>query len=257
MPEVLDDTRFYRDFAHFLETGELARIAPHIADQGALSQAMVYRNTVVRSAIEALRAAYPALDRHLGPDVFGRLAHAYWRARPPQRRTMTLYGEAMADFIDARAAAAADAMPPRTADLARHDRAWLEAHHAADASSLRPAEVAQLDPSELPGLAPGLHPSVRLLAPDAPIYADWVVLREPDGPLPEAAPACVIWRRDGVVRHAGLNHRDHVFLLALSEGLSLSQATGRATGQPDSPDTAAIFGRALGEAWLNGEKRQC
>ena len=142
---------FHAAMAGFLRGGDDAALLPHLADPAALRFAAVYRNNVVRGAIEALRAAYPAVNRLVGADFFASLAAAYWQAHPPVTRSLTLYGAEFAGHIAQWEPAKALAYLP---DVARHDRAWLEAHHAAEAPVLTPADIAARPPQSLPGGIP-------------------------------------------------------------------------------------------------------
>src|SRR3546814_5214850 len=62
---------------------------------------------------------------------------------------------------------------PYLADVARIERAWIEAYHAAEAPALDPAALARFTPDELPALRLRLHPSVRLVRSRFPAMTIW------------------------------------------------------------------------------------
>ena len=115
--------------------------------------------------VDALGAAYPAVLGLVGSEFFERMALVYASDRPATERTLNLYGGEFADFIVGFAPARE---LPYLADVARLERAVLEARHAADASAL--------DPTALTALGAGLsaarlkpHPATRLVRSEYPI----------------------------------------------------------------------------------------
>lgn len=248
-----DAEDFYTAFADALHTGktDLLEVAAGITLHA--HRLRVYRNNVVRGAIDALRAAYPAIHRLIGPKLFDHLAREYRQAHPPERPTLILYG---AGFPDHLAGAKPVSGLPWLADVARHDRAWLEAHHAEDAKALHAEDAAALDPETLAALAPGLHPSVRLLVSDWPAHTIWHRNRiVPDDSPVTARPGrhfSMIWRQRGSVQSRALTTQEHIFFHALGDGSSLSAASG-AAGQDFDP--AAAFTEALGASLLKGLTR--
>ncbi len=91
----------------------------------------VYRNTVLKGAIDAVEANYPAVTRLVGGEWLRAAAAAFVRAQPPVEPSLLHYGAGFADFL-AGFAPAVDM--PWLAGVARLDRAWTEAHVAADES---------------------------------------------------------------------------------------------------------------------------
>tara|TARA_R110002051_G_scaffold259449_2_gene318853 strand:+ start:6251 stop:7006 length:756 start_codon:yes stop_codon:yes gene_type:complete len=246
---------FHSDFAGAITSGDTASIEPWLTTPSGLRRMAVYRNNVVHGVIEVLRAAYPAVDRLVGANFFAPLAKAYWQAFPPVQPSMSQYGEGFAAFIDGYAPAAELVY---LGDVARLDRAWLEAHHAADAPFLDPGQIAQLAPEALPLLAPGLHPSVSLLSSAWPAYAIWSSNRGDAEPIqiklrPEASFA-MVWRHRGEVQHRALTPGDHAFLVALAHRQSLQDAAGAALKIDHAHDAAAMFGEALANSILGGSR---
>ena len=95
----------------------------------------VYRNNVTVSLINALAATFPATQRITGVDFFRAMARFHIRATPPTSPLLFDYGHGFPDFIERYEYARA---MPWLADVARIERAWLDAYHAADAKPLTP-----------------------------------------------------------------------------------------------------------------------
>jgi len=245
--------RFHEDFAAAIRSGDPAAIEARLTTPSALRRMAVYRNNVVHGISEALRAAYPAVARLVGTDFFAGMARAFWAVSPPVEPSLSLYGAGFADFI-AGYAPAADLV--YLADIARLDRAWLEAHHASDLSALDPGRIAGLPPHELPYLAPGLHPSVSLWSSSWPVYEIWRSNREAAEPVetvlrPDPAFA-LVWRHRGVVRHRALTPGEHAFFAALVQGHDLETAAEHLLALNPAGDAAALFGEALTHSILMG-----
>jgi len=120
----------------------------------------VYRNNVTVSLINALRAAFPATQRITGEDFFRAMARFYVRAKPPISPLLFEYGRDFPDFIDQYEYARP---VPWLADVARIERAWLDAYHAADAQALAPHTLASIPPERLAGTVFSPHPATRVL----------------------------------------------------------------------------------------------
>jgi len=94
----------------------------------------VYRNTVARGAVEALRAAYPTVDMLVGDEMFTDVALDYRRQRPPPGPVLSDYGT---DFPDWLARQPWSSELPYLADVARVDRMWLETFFAPEGGDVR------------------------------------------------------------------------------------------------------------------------
>ncbi|GEC17491.1 hypothetical protein NWI01_33830 [Nitrobacter winogradskyi] len=100
----------------------------------------VYRNNVIAGLVDTLQAAFPAVSRIVGNDFFRAMARIYAASELPVSPIMLGYGGSFPNFIERFGPAA---MLPYLADVARIERAWTEAYHAAEASALDPAMLAR------------------------------------------------------------------------------------------------------------------
>lgn len=134
----------------------------------------VYRNNVTVSLINALAAAYPATMRITGEPFFRAMARFHVREMPPTSPLLFEYGRDFPDFIAHYEHARS---MPWLADVARIERAWLDAYHAADAAVLQPEDLAAV-PTELLGdLVVEAHPAARIARSDYPAVTIFSVNR--------------------------------------------------------------------------------
>ncbi|ACB95071.1 DNA-binding domain-containing protein [Beijerinckia indica] len=130
----------------------------------------VYRNNVVLGLIEILKAAYPVVQRLVGEEFFTAMARLYVMAELPASPIMLDYGAGFPDFIGRFEPAA---VLPYLPDVARLERAWVEAYHAAEASPLPSSALSQVPLRDVPALRLTLHPSVRIVRSAFPIVGIW------------------------------------------------------------------------------------
>lgn len=115
--------------------------------KAAIKRYAVYRNNVTASLIDALAASFPATLRITGPDFFRAMARFHIRETPPTSPLLFEYGRDFPDFIERYEHAQS---MPWLADVARIERAWLDAYHAADAEALSAEALASILARGLP-----------------------------------------------------------------------------------------------------------
>jgi hypothetical protein len=120
----------------------------------------VYRNNVTVSLINALAAVFPATLRITGVDFFRAMARFYVRATPPISPLLFEYGRNFPNFIEQYEYAQS---APWLADVARIERAWLDAYHAADIQPLMPSALASIPPERLADTLLKPHPAARVV----------------------------------------------------------------------------------------------
>ncbi|MEL7099618.1 MAG: DNA-binding domain-containing protein [Pseudomonadota bacterium] len=143
----------------------------------------VYRNNVVQSLIEAMRASFPIIEKLIGPDNFTNLAHGYVRANPPASPLMMQYGVGFPDYLFGFGPLAHLGYLP---DVARLELALRASYHAADATTLEPTRLGMVAEADLPRLVLRFAPPVRLVRSPWPLYDLWRFNTEDGAPKPQA-----------------------------------------------------------------------
>lgn len=190
----------------------------------------VYRNNVAASLIDALEAAYPAIRRLVGEAFFRACAACYVMREPPRSPIMLYYGESFAEFL---AGFAPLGDYPYLADVARIERAWLEAYHAAEAEPLDPAVLARVAEHRAGGLCFTLHPSLRIVRSAFPALTLWRInTAEGDPPpirLDSGAEDALIVRPGAEVEVRAVPPAGAAFVETLAHGRTLAEAVRKAT----------------------------
>lgn len=188
----------------------------------------VYRNNVTVSLIDALAAVFPATQRITGLEFFREMARFHIRATPPRSPLLFEYGHDFPDFIQRYEYA----QPmPWLADVARIERAWLDAYHAADVSALRGEILATVPSEELVDIVLVPHPAASIIRSTFPAVSIFAMNRG-DGPI---APIEAFVPEDALVTRPGqevavrtLPPGGGVFLTALMAGEVLGDAAAAA-----------------------------
>jgi hypothetical protein len=212
----------------------------------------VYRNTVLKGAIDAIEANHPAVTRLVGSEWLRAAAAVFVRARPPVEPSLLHYGAGFADFLADFAPAAG---MPWLADVARLDRAWTEAHVAADEPPVAAAAVAALTPAELARTVLRPHAATRWhVAADAPIRTLWQRNRASAAELPDADVGRDLdWRGEGAlltrpgdaVEAVALDAAGAAFLDACAAGGTLAEAAAAALAVDPATDLARLMAALL------------
>jgi hypothetical protein len=130
-------------------------------EKRAIKRYNVYRNNVTVSLIDALAAVFPATQRLTGVDFFRAMARLHIRTTPPTSPLLFEYGADFPDFI----ATYEWARPaPWLADVARIERAWLDAYHAADLGTLTSEALAAIPCDGLAEVVFVPHPATRIVS---------------------------------------------------------------------------------------------
>ena len=107
------------------------------------------------------------------------MARFHVRATPPTSPLLFEYGRDFPDFIERYEYARS---MPWLADVARIERAWLDAYHAADAEPLAPQALASIPPERLADTVLTPHPATRIVRSRFPAVTIFAANRS-DGPV--------------------------------------------------------------------------
>ncbi|MBR0831003.1 putative DNA-binding domain-containing protein [Bradyrhizobium manausense] len=198
----------------------------------------VYRNNVTVSLIDALAAIYPAVQRLTGADFFRAMARFHIREAPPTSPLLFEYGRDFPGFI-ARYEHARSL--PWLADVARIERAWLDAYHAADSMPLSPTALATVAPDRLTSLVFTVHPATRVVRSSFAAVTIFAANRgiETAGSIDASVPEdALITRPDADVVVQLLPPGGAMFLTCLISGCMLAEAAAAALDDSPSFDLA-------------------
>jgi hypothetical protein len=199
----------------------------------------VHRNNVTVSLINALVAVFPATQRITGADFFRAMARFHVRATPPTSPLLFDYGRGFPDFIERYEYAQS---MPWLADVARIERAWLDAYHAADAEPLAPRPLASIPPERLAETILMPHPATRILRSRFPAVTIFAANRSegPVGRIEATEPEDALVTRPGlevIVRR--LPPGGAVFLTRLMAGEPFGAAAAAAVAESPEFDLPA------------------
>ncbi|MCK3776929.1 DNA-binding domain-containing protein [Ensifer sesbaniae] len=213
--------------------------------KAAMKRFNVYRNNVTVSLIEALAATFPATARITGEAFFRAMARFHVRETAPTSPLLFEYGRDFPDFI-ARYDHARSM--PWLADVARIERAWLDAYHAADAPALTPETLASVPPDRLGDVVFEAHPATRLVRSDYPAVTIFAANRasDPVGRIQTSAPeSALITRPDLEVAVRHLTPGADILLDRLLSGVPLAAAATEAASHCPTLDLATVIATAL------------
>jgi hypothetical protein len=198
----------------------------------------VYRNNVTVGLIDALAAVFPATLRITGVDFFRAMARFHVREAPPISPLLFEYGRDFPAFIERYEYARS---MPWLADVARIERAWLDAYHAADAVPLTPSALASVRPERLADTVLTPHPTTRIVRSRFPAVVIFAANRSsgPVGRIEATEPEDALVTRPGlevVVR--SLPPGGAVFLTRLVAGEPLGVAAAAALADSAEFDLA-------------------
>ena len=202
----------------------------------------VYRNNVVAGLVETLRAAFPAVCRIVGNEFFAAMARVYVAPEPPRSPIMLDYGETFPDFI--REFEPAKSVP-YLSDVARLERAWVEAYHAAEAPPADPSMLATIDSRSLQQMGFTLHPSVRVVRSSFPVVQIWLMNIDGGVPTPidihNGGENALVIRPIAEVEVRRLPGGAATFIIGLAAGASVADATTLAFDEDSNFDLAGAL----------------
>jgi hypothetical protein len=207
--------------------------------KGAVKRYNVYRNNVTVSLIDSLAAIYPAVQRITGAEFFRAMARFHVRATPPTSPLLFEYGRDFPAFIASYEYAQ---NMPWLADVARVERAWLDAYHAVDAPPLAAAALAQVSADRLGDIIFRVHPATRIVRSAFPAVAIFAMNRA-DDPVTSlksnTAEDALVTRPDMEVDVRLLPSGNATFLASLIDGATLAEAASKALAETSAFDLSA------------------
>lgn len=208
--------------------GDDAALSPWGAD--AAVGLSVYRNTILKGAVDALVASHPTVALMVGETWLRAAAAEFARAHPPASPRLHAYGEGMADWLSAFPPAADTPYLPA---MARLDGLWWSSYFAPEGPVVDPSVFAGLTPETVEHTRARLHPSVRLAAFDQGLASLWLA-HQPSAPrqisyeISDDPEWIAFARPEREVRAQRLDAATFAYLSACASGESLVTAAEHA-----------------------------
>ncbi|MDE2070974.1 MAG: putative DNA-binding domain-containing protein [Gammaproteobacteria bacterium] len=225
-------------------------IAGHDLDPQARIQ--IYRNLVFNNHAAALRTAYPVVLKLVGEDFFDAAAARYLRDRGSASGNLQDYGADFPDFLAHMPEAAGLTYLP---DVARVEWARQECYLAADTAPLDPAVLTDMPEDDLTKLKLTLHPSVRLVVSDHPIWDIWIFCQQTAAehlnPASEGQ-TVLIWRDGHQLAMQPATNAQREFIAALLAGEAHAAAQAGAFSAAPDFDLAACLHWLLQTGLITG-----
>ncbi len=251
-PRPIERERKPDDFAGLFAAPLLApdRADPaNLTEPGGSERTMryaVYRNNVASSLVKAIEDIYPATRRIVGPEFFRGMAIGFVRLSPPRSRVLSEYGRDFPAFIEGFG----PARPmPYLADVARLERAWLDAYHAADAEPLAQEALAGLPPERLAAACFVPHPAMRLVRSNYAIVSIFQSNRGEPGMTGrirgDVAEDALVTRPRATVEVRRLEPGCAVFFGSLAGGHSLARSVEEALDEEPAFDAGQAIALTL------------
>jgi hypothetical protein len=203
----------------------------------------VYREMYFWRLYEVLREDFPKTHEALGDD-FEALVRGYLARHPSAHPSVRHVGDRLADFLETDAAARSR---PWLVDLARLERARVDAFDAPDATPIRAADLAVVAPEEWAALRFALVPALDVLRSRWPVHELWTA---PSSTPIAVATAIRVWRQDFTVFHASMDAIEDAAFAALRAGASFA-AICEAVAAHVPDDAAAGTAGSLLARWLD------
>ena len=245
-----------REFAAALrDTSSSPRAAARLAGDAALvaQRLAIYRGNVLASAIKALSATFPVIQKVVGVEFFEGLVRAYLRARPSTSGDLTDYGDRWPAFV---AEFPHTQSLPYLPDLARLEWAVHRAYGAADATPLDATGLAAVPPERQSDIRFAWAPGTAVVESRFPLARIWALHQsdyagefEVDWSLRQAV---LVARSDFAVTVAEANAGDAAFLSQSLAGAPLGDATTAALETDPAFDLGALLARAMSGSLICG-----
>lgn len=203
----------------------------------------VYRNNVVVSLRDALRASFPATERLMGERFFAAAAVAFARETKPASPVLAGYGAGFADFL---AGLPGLADYPFVPEVAAIEFARLTAYHAAEGPVLGAAALAAVPAEGLAGLTFVPHPAAAVLSLAHGGFGAYCANAGEDAGGDAAAAGVLVSRPHATVHLAPLSAAERDLAAALLGGVALGAAAA------EGFDLGTALGRLVAAGAFSG-----
>lgn len=203
----------------------------------------IYQTMYFWRLYEVLREDFPKLHEALGDD-FETVVRDYLAAHPSEHPSVRHLGGHLTKFLAAHPTGVAR---PWLADLARLERARVDAFDAPDAVTLRPTDLHTVPPDAWSDLRFETIPALDVFRSRWPVHDVWATPAE----TPVARDTVVrVWRQGFVVYHVAMDETEAAALATLRAGDPFDVVCETVAAHVD-PETAPAEAGALLVRWLD------
>ncbi|MDB4512223.1 DNA-binding domain-containing protein [Arenicella sp.] len=238
-------SNYTQAFSDFIETGDMQSLVPYLADSVNPAFLQIYRNGAAKACLDALAANFPSLQSYLGVDQFKQLGREYVFQFWPTDARLSTYGDQLANYI----ATTRDKYPAYSFDIARLDRAWLDALFASDEKPLRAEDISALfgQESQQDLFSLKLASSVNLLHLENDCMSDWLSIKFTNQTIgvESGMKSIMLWRHEQVVQYRALSTFEDCFISAILESGSILSAAETAVAGNPNEDLGVTFAGLL------------
>jgi len=205
----------------------------------AIGLVQIYRNTVWRAWLEAMKHQYPSAVAALGDGMAEAVIRAYLERYPPSSPVLLDIGESFPRFIASQFSGR-----PLLAHIARADWLWRSAHVAADAKHIGPSDWVALtrDPHQPLRLHPACYwlclDQAQMRQGDGDLAAAWASARPTQASL--SGYGLLFGRPSGAVVVVAIDAAEGAFLDALQQKEALMPALESVLQQHQTLDFNAL-----------------
>jgi len=216
-----------------------------IAPSAALDPAgrvAIYQTMYFWRLHEVLREDFPKLQTALGDD-FETLARDYLAAHPSEHPSVRHVGDRLPGFVATHALVRTR---PWLADLARLERARIDAFDAPDATPVVATDLRAIPPDAWANLRFDPVPALDVVESAWPVHEVWAA----PASEPEARAATVrVWRHDFTVFHTAIDPLERAAFAAVRNGRTFEEVCEVVAEHVD-PETAPAEAGALLARWI-------
>lgn len=186
----------------------------------------VYRNNIVGSLTDVMKATFPVILKLVGEAFFEKMARSFILGNPPRSGCLNFYGAGFDDFVAGFSPAKT---LPYLADVAKFEIALNDAYYARDEKPLAPEDLAAVAAEDLGSLPLKLCDCIKLINSSYPLMKirDFCRLEDTEGKtlnLDQGGGYFMITRTDFESRAVLLSQDEYRMLDNLRTGQPLGAA---------------------------------
>jgi hypothetical protein len=202
----------------------------------------IYQGMYFWRLFEVLREDFPKLHEALADD-FEPLVRGYLARHPSEHPSVRHLGAHLSAFLETDAVARSR---PWLSDLARLERARVDAFDAPDVTAVRASDLGVVAPEAWAELRFGMIPALEVVRSRWAVHEVWAT---PSRAPERRGTVLRVWRQDFAVFHAAMDETEAGAFDALAAGASFGTVCD-AVAAHATPDTAASEAGSLLARWI-------